>query len=81
MLSFGFKWTDWQEPAALRLQLKGLANMFCHQRLWMALIHSPAAKQVQQMINSWFKQLETKRVVWGMIPTPLTKSLPLQVRS
>jgi hypothetical protein len=31
----------------------------------MTLIHSPAAKQVQHTVNSWYKQLETKRVVWG----------------
>jgi hypothetical protein len=30
MRSFGFKWTDGQEPTALRQQLKGLAEMVCH---------------------------------------------------
>jgi hypothetical protein len=65
MLSFGFKWADWHEPATLRQQLKGLAKMFCHERLWMTLAHSPAAKLVQQTVNSWFKQLEAKRVIWG----------------
>jgi hypothetical protein len=57
MMSFGFKWADWQEPTTLQQQLKGLTQMVCHQRLWMTLVHSPAAKQVQQAVNGWFKQL------------------------
>jgi hypothetical protein len=65
MRSFGFQWADWHEPATLRQQLKGLAKMVCHERLWMTLVHSPAAKLVQQTVHSWFIQLEARRVIWG----------------
>jgi hypothetical protein len=65
MRSFSFEGTDWQEPTTLRQQLKGLEGTVCHQRLWMNLERSPAARQVDQSVNNWFKGLETKRVMSG----------------
>jgi hypothetical protein len=65
MHSFGLKERDWQEPTALRQQLKGLEGTLCHQRLWLTLEHSPASRQVNQAVTNWFKELETKRIRWG----------------
>jgi hypothetical protein len=70
MCFFCFEGTDWQEPTALRQQLKGLKGTVCHQRLWMTLEHSPAAREVDQAVKTWFKGLETKRVMWGKVRQP-----------